>query len=93
MLCVNKYTQKYIDGCRPMISSQIPAYKKLATAVRNRNDEKPPHAALESFEPMFFNNMVLILDALPENNHTVYGYVANAPYLPIFVSLSFTEGT
>jgi hypothetical protein len=65
MLCINNYTQKYIDGCRLKINSQVSAYKKLVTTARNRigTEEKALNAAIESFEPVFYNNMVLMLDA------------------------------
>lgn len=66
MLCVNNYTQKYIDGCRLRVNLQLSTYKKLVTTAGNQigTNETPLNAAIESFEPMFYNNMVLILDAL-----------------------------
>jgi hypothetical protein len=64
MLCVNKHTQKYIDECCSKVEAQISAYKNLNTTVRNKNAIIQPklHVAIESFEPVFFNNMVLVLD-------------------------------
>ena len=44
---------------------QLSAYKKLVTKTRNHagKNEKSVEAAIESFEPVFFNNMVLALEA------------------------------
>jgi hypothetical protein len=57
MLCMNNYTQAYIDECRARVATQLAAYDKLVKAVG-----KQP--ALDSFEPIFFNNLVLLLDQL-----------------------------
>jgi hypothetical protein len=64
MLCVNNYTQKYIDECRSKVKSQLSAYKNLITTAGSKNvtNETKLNAAIESFEPVFFNNMVLVLD-------------------------------
>jgi hypothetical protein len=66
MLCVNNYTQKYIDECRVRVNSQVSAYINLVTSAKSQagKKEKSLNSAIESFEPVFFNNMVLILDAL-----------------------------
>jgi len=65
MLCVNKYTQKYIDECRSRVSAQVSAYQTLVATARNQtaSDERRLKAAIEAFEPHFFNNMVLALDS------------------------------
>ncbi len=65
MLAVNKYSQEYIDECRSKVSLQLSTYKNLVTTARNQisKDEKSLNPAIESFEPVFFNNMVLVLDA------------------------------
>jgi hypothetical protein len=55
MLSMSKYPQEYIDGCRKAIDAQLSAYRKLAAAG-------PRKAALDSFEPMFFNDLVIVLD-------------------------------
>lgn len=55
MLAVNKYPQTYIDGCRSKVDVQISAYKDVVRAARR-------DPGIEAFEPMFFNNMVLLLD-------------------------------
>ncbi len=65
MLCVNKYTQQHIDQCRSRINAQLSDYKNLVTTARKvGKNEKSLNSAIESFESVFFNNMVLLLDAL-----------------------------
>ena len=65
MLCVNNYTQKYIDECRSRVTAQVSAYKALVATARNQTatDEPLLNTAIEAFEPHFFNNMVLALDS------------------------------
>jgi hypothetical protein len=50
MLCVNNYTQKYIDECRARVAAQIHAYQALAATAGNQSvtDEPLLNAALES---------------------------------------------
>ncbi|WP_411727860.1 hypothetical protein [Methyloglobulus sp.] len=64
MLCVNNYTQKYIDECRSRVAAQVSAYQTLVVAVRNQAATDVPllNAAIEAFEPHFFNNMALTLE-------------------------------
>jgi hypothetical protein len=64
MLSVSTYPQEYIDDCRSRIDSQLSAYNDLVTAARDAGptSETRLDSALEAFEPMFFNNMVLVLD-------------------------------
>lgn len=64
MLCVNNYSQKYIDECRSKTAAQVSAYQSLVAAARNQAaaDEPLLNAAIEAFEPHFFNNMVLALE-------------------------------
>ena len=66
MLCANNYTQKYIDACRSRVNLQLSIYKNLVTTARNQvgKNEKSLNSAIESFDSVFFNNMVLLLDAL-----------------------------
>jgi hypothetical protein len=60
MLCVNSYKKEYIDECRSKMESQLAAYKALATAARAG---KPAlKSSVDSFEPLFFNNLVVVLD-------------------------------
>ena len=64
MLCVNNYTQKYIDECRSKVEFQISAYKNIVTTAGSQSgtNETMLNAAIKSFERFFFNNMVLVLD-------------------------------
>jgi hypothetical protein len=64
MLCVNKYTRKYIDGCRARVSAQLSSYRRLVTGAKKQNGagNAALDSALESFEGDFFNHMVLALD-------------------------------
>jgi hypothetical protein len=61
MLSVSKYTQEYVDQCRASIDSQISAYEDLVTAAASTGEPRV-EAALQAFEPTFFNSMVLVLD-------------------------------
>jgi hypothetical protein len=63
MLCINTYPQEYIDECRSRVKQQVAAYKALVTAARKQGTSaKPLESAIESFDPVFFNNQVLLLD-------------------------------
>ena len=64
MLCVNNYTQNYIDECRSRVAAQVSAYQTLVAAAKNQAtaDEPLVNAAIDAFEPHFFNNMVLALE-------------------------------
>jgi len=55
MLSKNNYSQNYINACRAKVEQQIIAYDNLIGMI-----SKNP--ALEAFEPVFFNNMVLALE-------------------------------
>jgi hypothetical protein len=57
MLSRNSYSKEYVAECRAKVAAQVSAYKKLAKAAKNP-------AAIEQFEPVFFNNMVIVLDTL-----------------------------
>lgn len=61
MLCMNKYAQKYIEDCRKKVDVHLGTYRKLATTAKKQNATSL-NAALQSFEPAFFNNMILVLD-------------------------------
>jgi hypothetical protein len=61
MLAVSTYDQDYIDACRDKVVAQVAAYEALAEAARNGAEAG---SAVDAFEPLFFNNMVLVLDAL-----------------------------
>lgn len=65
MLCMNNYTQEYVDECRASVNAQLSAYRDLISAARKAaapSDTKLD-AAIDSFEPVFFNNMVLVMDS------------------------------
>lgn len=64
MLCVNNYTQNYIDECRSRVAAQVSAYQGLVATARNQAVAGRPllDAAIKAFEPHFFNNMVLALE-------------------------------
>lgn len=64
MLGISKYSQAYVDDCRVKIDLQISIYEDLVTLARDSisTSEAPLDSAIEAFEVMFFNNMVLVLD-------------------------------
>jgi hypothetical protein len=53
MLCVNRYKKDYIDECRARMES-------LANAARA--EKRALNSAVDAFEPLFFNNLSLVLD-------------------------------
>jgi len=55
MLGISSYTQDYIDACRARVESQLAAYRDLVGAA--------PGQAVAAFAPVFFDNMVLVLDS------------------------------
>jgi len=55
MLSVNSYSVDYINACRSNIDVLLSSYKNLIACTKN-------NAAIESFEPNFFNHLVLVLD-------------------------------
>src|SRR4051794_10245305 len=57
MLAVNAYTPDYIEACRANVEAQLAAYAALVSATG-----PDQAAALASFEPLFFNNLTLVLD-------------------------------
>jgi hypothetical protein len=69
MLSVASYTRDYIDTCRSTVDMTVAAYENLGSAVKTSagTDVAPVEFALSSFEPAFYNHMVLALD----------GYFAN----------------
>jgi hypothetical protein len=67
---MNNYSHEYIDACRRQIDVHVAAYKSLVTAGADlRGSSRTPFdAAIGAFEPVFFNNLVLVLE-----NHFVHG--------------------
>jgi hypothetical protein len=65
MLCVNTYAQRYIDDCRKKVDVQLSAFRKLVKTARTQvgTDGTPLNSSIEAFEPIFFNNMVLVLES------------------------------
>jgi hypothetical protein len=62
MLGVNSYPQDYIDACRARVKTQVKSYRNLVKQAKGASI-KTLDSALASFEPEFFNNMVLTLDS------------------------------
>lgn len=56
MLSVNRYSEEYVDESRSRIELQISAYADLIDAAKGAD------SAIEAFEPLFFNHMLLALD-------------------------------
>jgi hypothetical protein len=56
------YTQEELDHAKTAIARQLAAYKKLAKTVDGDASDPNVKAALDAFEPLFFNNMTLVLD-------------------------------
>ena len=63
MLCMNNYEPAYINECRTRVQAQLTAYHTLVAAA-SKHDDQPLNNAFTAFEPVFFNNMVLLLDQL-----------------------------
>jgi hypothetical protein len=61
MLGRKDYTKQELDNATRSFDKQMAAYKKLAKAVDATGDAKA-QSAVDAFEPLFFNNMILVLD-------------------------------
>jgi hypothetical protein len=55
------YTKQELENARAAIDQQLAAYRKLAAAVGAAGDPGV-RSALGAFEPLFFNNMTMVLD-------------------------------
>ncbi len=62
MLCMNNYSQEYVDECRIKIEAQVAAYRDLVEAAGDSASTSRLVDAAYAFEPTFFNNMVLVLE-------------------------------
>ena len=62
MLGRNSYTQAEYDHARKAVDQQLAAYKKLVKAIDGAGPDAKVAAALEGFEPLFLNNMTMVLD-------------------------------
>jgi len=56
------YTKAEFEHAKAAIDQQLAAYKKLVKTVAPSTTEKKVNATLDSFETLFFNNMILALD-------------------------------
>lgn len=64
MLSRSSYDQEHVDDSRGRVAAQVAAFRALAAAAEPYVDDADGSlgAALTSFEPVFFNNMILVLD-------------------------------
>ena len=62
MLGRKDYTPEELEHARSAVDQQLAVYRKLADAI----DSTPPtpelRSALEALEPLYFNNMAIVLD-------------------------------
>jgi hypothetical protein len=64
MLGRKDYTQDELDRATRAIDEQLAAYEQLAGAIAAAGPDPRVASALADFEPLFFNNMTLVLDRL-----------------------------
>jgi hypothetical protein len=62
MLGRKDYTKDELETARKAVAQQLAAYKKLVKAIDAATSDPKVAAALEAFEPILFNNMVMVLD-------------------------------
>lgn len=62
MLGRKDYTQQELANAKTAVDRQIEAYKKLVNAIDDAPADPEVASALEAFEPLLFNNMVMVLD-------------------------------
>ena len=62
MLVRRNYTQEELDHAKTVIDQQLATYRKLVKAIDRATTDPKVTSALEAFEPLFFNNMTLVLD-------------------------------
>lgn len=62
MLGRKDYTKEEFDHSKAAIDQQLAAYNALVKAIESSTTDKKVKAALNAFEPLFFNNMTLALD-------------------------------
>ncbi len=64
MLSVSSYADTYIDECRSKVKLQLSTYEDLVAAARNHGGRnKTLDLAIDAFEPLFYNNLLLLLDS------------------------------
>ncbi|AHK29627.1 hypothetical protein [Rhodococcus opacus] len=62
MLGRKNYTKDEIDHAEASVAERVAAYTSLTGAIAGEVTGEKVFAALEDFEPLFFANMVLVLD-------------------------------
>ena len=62
MLGRKNYARKELDQAKTAVDRQLAAYRKLVKTINNATWNPKVRSALEAFEPLFFNNMTLVLD-------------------------------
>jgi hypothetical protein len=64
MLCVDTYPKDSVDACRSRMEAQLAVYRVLVTTAREKagTGKSAFDLAVGSFEPLFFSNLVLVLD-------------------------------
>jgi hypothetical protein len=62
MLGRKDYKKEELDHARAALDQQLAAYKKLVKAIEGGKADAKVTSALEAFEPLFFNNLILVLD-------------------------------
>ena len=62
MLGRKNYTQDEFDQAKAAVRAQVTAYKKLVKAAAGVKPKKKLLGSIDTFETLFFNNMVLVLD-------------------------------
>lgn len=60
MLCMNSYKKEYIEACNRKMEAQLKAYRALVTTARTKGGAAD--SAIDAFEPVFFGNLVVVLD-------------------------------
>lgn len=61
---VTSYPRPYVQACRARVAAQVDAYHELTAAARRRVlDDSRLRTATAVFAPMYFNGMLIILDA------------------------------
>jgi hypothetical protein len=62
MLGRKSYTREELDHAKAAVDRQLAAYEELVKAVDGATSDPKVESALKAFEPLFFNNMTLVLD-------------------------------
>jgi hypothetical protein len=89
MLCNNAYHPDYVEAARAQIAASVDAFRALADAA---DGDPALEAAVEAFEPAFFNNLVLALDHhFTHRGRTVEGKDGNPANEVRLVCTSLTE--